>query len=83
MRVLDEAVDVGVARVVPHPLRAQIHREGVTLVREMRERVRGVVAPAADVPADEADPEVLRGVAGAAFVQAAVAGPGFSVSRRA
>ena len=68
VRVLHEAVHVGVAGVVPYPLRAEIHGEGVGGVRIVREGVGGVVAAAADVAADEADPEVLVGVAGAALV---------------
>ena len=37
----------------------------------MTEGVRGIVAPATDVAADEADPEILVGVANAALIEAA------------
>ena len=67
--VLHEAVDVAVCAVVPDSLGGHVHGEAVLGLGVVGEGVGGVVAAAADVAADEADPEIGFRVADCAFVE--------------
>jgi len=61
---LDQAVHVAVGRIVPDALRLQLQRVRVPALAPVVRRVARAVAPAAHVPADEADPQVLARGAG-------------------
>ena len=56
--VLDDAVDVAVSFVVPDSLGGHVHCERVAALGEMAVGVGFVVAAAADVSTNEADPEI-------------------------
>jgi len=56
---LDQAVHVAVGRIVPDALRLQLQRVRVPALAPVVRRVARAVAPAAHMPADEADPQVL------------------------
>jgi len=57
--VLDEAVDVAVACVVPYMLGDDVHGVGVAGSFVVCKGVSAIVAAATNVATDEADPEIL------------------------
>lgn len=48
-----------ISQIVPHPLRLQVHRDDVSLSREVLKGITVFIPPATDATADHADPVIL------------------------